>query len=85
MAACDCSRSGRDQALVEEELREKHALAVGDSFPDVAAPDALLDIRGKEVLQGLGVNRELLAVALPADKVPTDVVHLLEDLERFAR
>lgn len=74
-----------DQALIEGELREKHALAVGDSFADADAPDGLLDIRGKDVLQGLGVDRELLAVALPADKVPTDVVHLFEDLERFAR
>lgn len=70
---------------VETQLREGYGIAVGTAFPDVDAPDALLDVRGKEVLSGLDVDRMKLAAGLPADWIPRDVVDLLNDLDQLAR
>ncbi len=70
---------------VEGRLRDNYGIAIGNSFQDVKAPEALLNIHGKAILQDLGVDRLELAKRLPVDKVPCDILSLLDDLERLAR
>lgn len=75
--------AGNPVDVIETQLRDDFAIAVGDTFPDKAAPDALLELRGKDVLRALKVDPEAVARAVPADRVPVDIVDLLDELERL--
>lgn len=65
-------------------LANDHALVVGPLFPNIDAPDALIDVRGKEVLGAIGADRIKVAEAMPADKIPQDIIDLLDELDRLA-
>jgi hypothetical protein len=79
-------------SLSEEEvvtaLRDHHALAVGETFPDTDAPAALLDAHGKQILREgpdailgqLDASAADVARHMPADKVPDDIEVLLSAL-----
>ena len=43
-----------------------------------------MDVHGKEVLAGLGADRMKVAQALPPDKIPRDIVDLLDELDQRA-
>jgi predicted ATPase len=75
---------GVDQTDIEARLRDGYGVAVGESFAAADAPDALMDLRGKEVLSDLGADRLEVAEAIPADKIPQDVVCMLDELTRLA-
>lgn len=78
------SVAGVQESVIHDRLRNDYGIAVGDTFPDVDAPAALLDLRGKEVLLGLGLDRRAVAAAIPAEQVPVDIVELLDELDVYA-
>lgn len=71
------------EASIISTLADEHALVVGPTFPDIDAPDALIDVRGKEVLGAIGADRIEVAKAMPADKIPRDIIDLLDELDRL--
>ena len=81
--------SGLSLDEVEQRLRDQHGLAVGAHFPDSDPPQALLDVRGKEVfaspgaagiLGQLDVSAIDVARELGASVVPADVKTFLDEL-----
>jgi Predicted ATPases len=81
--------AGMSTKEVEDELRDRFAVAVAeDAFKAGAAPQALLDLRGKAVLKEGGdailsqFNADVydVARALPAEVVPDDVRLVLNEL-----
>ena len=73
--------TGLSEEDITARLRDQHALAIGDSFPDLEPPAALLDARGKQILRE-GTTAILgqfdagpvdVARHMPADKIPADI------------
>ena len=69
---------------VEEALKDDFGIAVGESFPNTDAPTALLEAYGKEILLSLEVEPIKLVTAMPAEKIPLDIVEFLDELDRLA-
>jgi len=78
------SVAGVDESVIHDRLRNDYGIAVGDTFPDVDAPPALLDLRGKEILLSLGLDRRAVAAAIPAESIPVDIIELLDELDTYA-
>ncbi len=72
--------SERDVAEVERILVEKFGLSIGDSFPSHNAPQAILNVNGKDILKEFGIHATKVATALSADRIPEDVVTFFEHL-----
>ena len=58
---------------VENVLREKHGIAIGDSFVDKTPPEALCQVDGKDVLGSFGADPLKVVDKLPIDKIPEDI------------
>lgn len=76
--------TGNTEENIIDILANDHALVVGPTFPNIDAPDALIDVRGKEVLGAIGADRIKVAEAMSADKIPQDIIDLLDELDRLA-
>lgn len=72
--------SGLDLAVVEARLRDEHGLAVGATFTDRDAPQALMDVRAKEVLDSLAVAPVEVARELAVGEVCDDLKTFLSEL-----
>jgi AAA domain, putative AbiEii toxin, Type IV TA system len=77
--------SGLPEADVIQELADHHAIAVGASFTDTEPPQALLDVRGKAVLKGVGSNAtmgqfDVSALDVASHVQPADVC---DDIKTF--
>lgn len=72
--------SGRSEVDVEAYLRDNHGIAIGESFTEREAPQSLLDVRAKEILNGLSVNAIEVARVLPPTSICDDVRDLMETL-----
>jgi len=81
--AAIAAAAGVTEEHVISTLSNDHALVVGASFPDINAPDALIQVPGKEVLAAIGADRIKVAKAMPADKIPQDIIDLLDELDRL--
>jgi len=74
---------GEPLESVHTRLRDNFGIAIGDRFTEAAAPDAVLDVRGKDVIASFGVEGLSLAERLPAERIPEDIVTLLDELDRL--
>ena len=72
---------------------EQHGVAVGEKFTDSDAPQALMDVRGKEVLAvvdgpaimaQLSVNAIDVAQKMTDESIPDDIKTFLNDLISLA-
>lgn len=64
---------GRSEDEIRQVLQDCFGIAVGANFPDRTPPQALLDIRGKDVLQRLGIDPHDVVPRLTAETVPEDL------------
>lgn len=76
--------TGMSLAEVTSTLAEAHALAIGSTYQDEDAPIALLDARGKDVLNSFGAKPLKIAKAMAAEDVCSDVLAIMEELEAAA-
>jgi predicted ATPase len=85
--------AGLDVEQVKRELSDHHALAVGANFIDSDPPQALLDVRGKQILKArnsvpiLGqfdASPSDVAKHMDADAIPDDVKTFLQELVALA-
>lgn len=74
---------------VERQLRDQHGLAVGAHFTESDPPQALLDVRGKEILAAAGTSGILgqfdvsaidVAKQFEATAIPADITTFLTEL-----
>ncbi|MBN1458702.1 MAG: AAA family ATPase [Armatimonadetes bacterium] len=72
---------GTSEANLEAIFRDKWGIAVGETFPNVDAPEALAEVRGEDVLKDLKVDAVRVAEQIPAETIPRDVISLLDDLD----
>jgi len=77
--------SGQTVEAVVEDLRDKFGVAVGDTFIASDAPQALLDLRGKDVLRHFGVSSADVAKALRPEEVCEDLKTLVDELISLER
>ncbi|MFN8164391.1 MAG: hypothetical protein U0R26_11325 [Solirubrobacterales bacterium] len=83
--------------LSEDEVRtsltDLHGIAVGETFVDGAAPQALMDVRGKEILPVVGgpavlgqlsVSAVDVASAMDGESIPEDIKTFLSDVVDLA-
>lgn len=82
--AAIAAASGLEQSKVEEVLRDKFGLAIGESFVNSDAPDSYNDVRAKDVLKHFNSHAGQLAEHIPADAVCEDLVSLIEQLQTFS-
>lgn len=75
--------SGRSEAEVRTLLQDQFGIAIGATFPDSHAPQALLDVRAKEVLGALGVTAVGVARKLPIEAICEDVRLVLAQLSEL--
>lgn len=71
---------GQSEAEIRQLLQDQFAIAIGANFVDALAPVALLDIRGKEVLDALGIDSIGLVDHLELDGLAEDIRTLTEEL-----
>jgi predicted ATPase len=71
---------GKSETEVHTYLRECHGIAIGDSFTERQAPQALLSMHAKEILKGLDVHAVGLAKILPSDAICDDITDFLSEL-----
>lgn len=71
---------GKTKDEVDDVLREKYGIAIGDSFPDENAPDALLQIDGKAVLKTFDITPMDVVDKIPLDKIPKDIITMIDEL-----
>lgn len=85
--------SGLSEDEVRTSLMEQHGIAVGDKFVESDAPQALMDVRGKEVLAvvdgpavlgQLSVSAVDVAQRMDADSIPSDIRTFLADIVNLA-
>jgi hypothetical protein len=91
--AAIAAASGLSEDEVRTSLMEQHGIAVGDKFVDSDAPQALMDVRGKEVLAvvdgpavlgQLSVSAVDVAQKIDADSIPSDIKTFLADIVNLA-
>jgi hypothetical protein len=84
--------SGLELDLIESWLRDNHGIAISaENFLPSDAPDALLDLRAKEILKEgdeaifgqLSVTARDVAQALEAEFIPQDIRTFLDELVRL--
>lgn len=73
--------TGTSLAEVTSNLAETHALAIGSTYKEEDAPIALLDARGKEVLNSFGAKPLKIAKSMAAEDICADVLAIMADLE----
>jgi energy-coupling factor transporter ATP-binding protein EcfA2 len=87
------SATGLDVAVVRQELTDHHGLSVGAHFTDSDPPQALLDVRAKQILRpsgGMAVMGQFDASALDVAKhldigaIPEDVKTFLDEVASLA-
>lgn len=77
---------GSTREHVDEVLRNQHAIAIGDTFPNRVCPEALCQLDGKVVLyKSFAVEPVEVAKRMPADKVPHDLKSLISELTELSR
>jgi len=85
--------TGLSEDEVRDYLMNAHGIAVGEHFTDSDAPQALMDVRGKEVLKAIGgpavlaqldVSAADVAEQMDADSIPEDIKTFLGDLTTLA-
>lgn len=73
--------------LSEEEirnlLRDDFGLAIGANYVDANPPQAIIDFRGKDVLERLGIRADKVIRHYPAVDIPSDLRTFLEELSRL--
>ncbi|WP_083255147.1 AAA family ATPase [Amycolatopsis orientalis] len=79
LAAC----SGRTEDSVVDYMRDQHGIAVGANFTDRDAPQAIMDVRAKEILKGLSVNAVDLSKYIPGSAICDDIRDFLAILDGF--
>jgi predicted ATPase len=81
--------SGLTEDAVRSSLEDLHGIAVGEKFVDSKAPQALMDVRGKEILPAVGspavlgqlsVSPVAVAEAMEADAIPMDIKTFISDV-----
>ena len=65
--------SGKSEAEIRQILQDKYAIAIGDNFADLIPPQALLDIRGKDILAFLGIDPYKIIPLLREEQIPQDL------------
>lgn len=76
--------SGRSEQEIREMLQERYAIAVGSNFSSAHPPDALLDIRGKDVLAHWGIDAHAVVAAMTPRDVPEDLRMFVQELVNLA-
>ena len=73
------------EADVVNELRDRHGIAVGPNFTDSAPPQALLDVRAKQILKPGGGTAVLGQFNVSPHEVAThmDPAAICEDIQTF--
>ena len=74
--------SNRSEEEIRQALQDDFGIAIGSNFPNREPPEALLDIRGKEILKRLHINPNDIISRIPAATIPEDLrtmVQLLTD------
>ncbi|GAA0947806.1 ATP-binding protein [Kribbella koreensis] len=77
--------SGKSEEEVRKVLQEDHGIAVGGTFKVSEAPQALLDVRAKDVLKSFGLNVADVAKELPPDAICDDLRMIVEQLIDLAK
>jgi AAA domain, putative AbiEii toxin, Type IV TA system len=72
--------AGLTEGAVVTRLSDDYALSVGQRFLDSGAPNALMVVDGKAILQDFGVDAVQVAAAIPAGGVCQDLKTLLQRL-----
>jgi hypothetical protein len=77
--------SGLTVEEVRSQLAEQHALAVTEAFPATEPPQALLDVRGKEILKTVGSEAIMGQFSASAVEVARhlDADHICDDIKTF--
>lgn len=85
--------AGLTEQQVRQHLTDHHGISVGARFVDSDAPQALLDVRGKQVLKAVGSSAILgqfdvsalqVASEMDAQAIPADIKTFLDDLVALA-
>ncbi len=76
--------SGRPQAEIEDIMRNDFGVAIGDNFNQTNPPQALLDIRGKDILNKLGIDAKNIIQYMKPNEIPEDLRTLVETLNDLA-
>lgn len=71
---------GQTEDFVRNVLQEKYAIAIGDTFAQKNAPEALLQIDGKQVLKTFNADAMSVADEIPHNRIPEDIVYLIDEL-----
>jgi predicted ATPase len=80
---------GSTAEIVDQELADRHGIAVGAHFTDSDAPQALMDVRGKAILKPAGGNAAMgqfdvsaldVARHMDVDAIPDDIKTFLSDV-----
>ncbi len=85
--------SGLSEEQVRDYLMNHHGIGVGEHFVDSDAPQALMDVRGKQVLKAVGgtavlgqlnVSAAEVAGQMEPDAIPADIKTFLADVTDLA-
>jgi hypothetical protein len=69
---------------VEKTLREKHGIAIGETFVDKNPPETFCQVDGKEVLKSFSIDPIKVVDKLPTDKIPEDIKTIVNELINLA-
>ncbi|PMR68922.1 ATP-dependent nuclease [Halomonas heilongjiangensis] len=69
---------------INESLRDKYGIAVGEGFKDIAPPQALLDVRGKEILKSFNIDPHKVIPNMDEEEMPQDLKDIVNQLVRLA-
>jgi len=69
---------------VEKTLREKHGIAIGETFVDKNPPETFCQVDGKEVLKSFSIDPIKVVDKLPTDKIPEDIKTIINELINLA-
>jgi hypothetical protein len=64
------STASRSYERGESLLRETWGIACGETSPDVDAPEALMEVRGEDISEGLKADWVRVVQQLPVDRIP---------------
>lgn len=77
------SATGLAEDVIEARLRDEFALAIGDNFKDANPPQAIIDCRGKDVLNTLGADPYQVISHFIAEDIPADLRIFVDELRRL--
>src|SRR5690606_29561111 len=72
--------SGLPEDEIRNVLQEVYGVAIGNNFRSAHAPDALLDLRGKDVLARLAVSPYNVIDHMQTDAIPDDLRTMIQQL-----